>query len=1124
MAPQTFSKLGYHAIADLGYVGRHPALVSYRYASEYTYTFENFFHPFVGELIEQLNKASIPGMLDPRFQQLLIDDFFASTYGVQNQKLVKVKSFPKEIDVAEGGPYSVYNWELMFHIPLTIAVHLSKNQRFAEAQRWFHYIFDPTANDTSVPVPQRFWNFIAFRKAGAGKQIDELLALLSKPADECTDEELELKGKILAGYEAIRNKPFQPHAVARTRQLAYRYCVVMNYLDNLIAWGDSLFRQDTIESINEATQRYVLAANILGRRPEPQPPRGQVRARTFAQLKAQGLDAMGNAMVELEGAFPLNLGVPTGPSGSDVSAPLFGIGRTLYFSVPPNDKMLGYWDTVADRLSKIRHGMNLQGVVRPLALFDPPLDPGMLVKAAAAGIDIGAIVAGLNQPASPVRAQLLIQRALELSGEVRDLGATLLSAIEKSDGERLALLRQDHELKIQRLQQETRFLQWKQAQESTEALLRTRAVTLERYRYHLRLLGQPADGDLAPDTLALDRRELNEENFGEAFSALVGQYDREVPQPAYPQLDLTGAESPTSGADGLGALTLTREESDELDHLGTARDLGLAASIVDATSSAMVFIPDINADLHYWGLGGTMKINVGTAIIKVLEITAKGLQMAAAWERDQAGIVSRTAGHARRADDWVQQANVAGRELRQIGRQIIASLITEQVAYREYRTIKEQIEQTQEVDRFLHEKFTNAELYGWMQGELSKLYYEYYRFAFDIARRAEETLKRELMRPELDAKSLVKFNYWDGGRKGMLAGEALYLDVKRMELAYHEHNLREYELTKHVSLLQVDPLALIALRTTGRCTFRLPESLFDVDGAGHYFRRIRSMAVSVPCTVGPYVSVNCKVTLLSSSIRTSPALDGGDYARAGMEDPRFTDSFGAVQSIVASSAQQDTGLFTDDAGDDRYLPFENAGAIGEYQLELPGDPSKDDPTQFDYQTISDVVLHVRFTARDGNAPLRTAALQHLKDTIAVAQAAGSVRLFSVRQEFPGEWTRFLQRIPATGQRHELTVTLRPEHYPYWSQRRLSTVTRLDVLARSSGDPVPATLVVSDRADKNDATTLTDTLVKNKTLGNLLTGSLATVPLPAYPTGEVTLYLDDNDLADLWLAVTWAGQQ
>ena len=40
--------------------------------------------------------------------------------------------------------------------------------------------------------------------------------------------------------------------------------------------------------------------------------------------------------------------------------------------------------------------MNIAGVVRPLALYDPPIDPGMLVKAAAAGIDIGSIVNGLT--------------------------------------------------------------------------------------------------------------------------------------------------------------------------------------------------------------------------------------------------------------------------------------------------------------------------------------------------------------------------------------------------------------------------------------------------------------------------------------------------------------------------------------------------------------------------------------------------------------------------------------------------------------------------------------------------------------------------------------------------------
>jgi Tc toxin complex TcA C-terminal TcB-binding domain len=79
-------------------------------------------------------------------------------------------------------------------------------------------------------------------------------------------------------------------------------------------------------------------------------------------------------------------------------------------------------------------------------------------------------------------------------------------------------------------------------------------------------------------------------------------------------------------------------------------------------------------------------------------------------------------------------------------------------------------------------------------------------------------MKQELMKPEFAAQDFVKFNYWDGGRKGLLAGEALYLDVKRMEMAYHDNDNRELELTCHVSLQQLDPLALLTLKSTSTRT------------------------------------------------------------------------------------------------------------------------------------------------------------------------------------------------------------------------------------------------------------------------------------------------------------------
>ena len=252
--------------------------------TQFTYTFENFFHPFVGELIAKLNRDSLPIMLAGQLDPALKQHFFKALYNPTEDNLVQVKYFPKEIDVSGYGPYANYNWELFFHIPLTVAVHLSKNQRCAEAQRWFHYIFDPTSNDLNVKPPERFWKFLAFRKPDVSKRIEDIVRLLSTPRSELSHDDQLLQDTILNGYDAIRNKPFQPHAVARTRHLAYQYCVVMKYLDNLIAWGDHLFQQDTVESINEATQQYVLAANILGERPQQIPPLGTVGAKTFAQI------------------------------------------------------------------------------------------------------------------------------------------------------------------------------------------------------------------------------------------------------------------------------------------------------------------------------------------------------------------------------------------------------------------------------------------------------------------------------------------------------------------------------------------------------------------------------------------------------------------------------------------------------------------------------------------------------------------------------------------------------------------------------------------------------------------------------------------------------------------------
>src|SRR5262249_3674476 len=224
------------------------------------------------------------------------------------------------------------------------------------------------------------------------------------------------------------------------RTVAYQKTAVMKYLDNLIAWGDYLFRQDSMESTNEATQLYITAAEILGPRPRKIPPQARPPLESFNELE-EAFDAFSNALVEVENVVPPMSGNEA--DGAD-PAPL----PMLYFCIPHNEKMLSYWDTVADRLYKLRHCMNIEGVVRQLALFEPPIDPGALVKAVAGGIDISSAIADLNAPLPLYRFNVLLQKANEVCNDVKALGGALLAALEKKDAEALALLRQSEEIRL----------------------------------------------------------------------------------------------------------------------------------------------------------------------------------------------------------------------------------------------------------------------------------------------------------------------------------------------------------------------------------------------------------------------------------------------------------------------------------------------------------------------------------------------------------------------------------------------------------------------------------------------------------------------------------------------------
>jgi hypothetical protein len=396
-----------------------------------------------------------------------------------------------------------------------------------------------------------------------------------------------------------------------------------------------------------------------------------------------------------------------------------------------------------------------------------------------------------------------------------------------------------------------------------------------------------------------------------------------------------------------------------------------------------------------------------------------------------------------RQDEWNLQATLAQDDLARIAAETAAATTRLDVAELEKAAQDIAIQQADDLDALLHSKFTNQELYDWMIAQTSTTYFQAYQLAYSIAKAAEQCHRRELA---VEDTEFIKFGYWDNLKQGLTAGDKLQFDLRRLESAYYENNERELELSKHVSLLQLDPYALVELRTRGSCVVQLPELLFDLDNPGHYLRRLKSVALTLPCVVGPYTTLSLTLTLLDNHIRTSNDIGGG-YPRTGAGDARFTDYPGGVEQIVTSSGQNDDGLFELRLDDDRYLPFENAGAVSTWRLTL-----NNVFPQFDYSTISDVVLHLRYTARDGGTPFADAVAASAKaqlNAVAVAEnRKGLYRLFSARHNFAANCALFLE--PAPGADQVLTLAIPPERFPFYTNGLDVQVGGIDIIATGRG--------------------------------------------------------------------------
>lgn len=189
-----------------------------------------------------------------------------------------------------------------------------------------------------------------------------------------------------------------------------------------------------------------------------------------------------------------------------------------------------------------------------------------------------------------------------------------------------------------------------------------------------------------------------------------------------------------------------------------------------------------------------------------------------------------------------------------------------------------------DVIEFLNTKFTSVELYDWMSGVMEGIYRYFLQQATGIAKLAENQLAFE--RQEIPP-SFIQSDYWDPPREGTttvsndenapdrrgLTGSARLLqDIYRLDQYAFETDQRKLQLTKNISLAQLDPFAFQQFRETGILIVSTPMELFDRDFPGHYLRLIKRVRTSVIALIPPLEGI--KATLSTTGI--SRVVIGGD--------------------------------------------------------------------------------------------------------------------------------------------------------------------------------------------------------------------------------------------------------
>ncbi|MDE9452719.1 neuraminidase-like domain-containing protein [Xenorhabdus bovienii] len=317
----------------------------------------------------------------------------------------------------------------------------------------------------------------------------------------------------------------------------------------------------------------------------------------------------------------------------------------------------------------------------------------------------------------------------------------------------------------------------------------------------------------------------------------------------------------------------------------------------------------------------------------------------------------------RRRQEWEVQYKQAEWEINSIDQQINVQNLQLTAAMKRLAQVEAEQQKSLALLDYFSSRFTNESLYTWMISQLSNLYLQAYDAVSSLCLSAEASLQYELDSEQ----TFIEGSSWNDLYQGLMSGETLKLALQRMERAYVEQNSRLQEITKTISLKALRKTAwerdLETLKQHSPITFNLQESDFAKDYPNLANRRIKSVSVSLPMLIGPYedicaqLSLGVNTRMVKADIQTMEKL-----VKEGInaDSPYLARSIHPNQQISLSTGINDSGMFTLNFDDERFLPFEGAGVESSWTFGFTNNSQNLD-------SLTDVILHVRYTAKIGSS-------------------------------------------------------------------------------------------------------------------------------------------------------------